>query len=185
MLRQSFEQIMDIPALGELIQGIEYNAYYHYSAPLPIAVLHGEQCSIQLDHYELDPNKEDFHRAIANFLALTPAALQEAEPHIFRYYQDCNDGLEILDPDDAITIESPSDLWKHIQIGDQVTVSRRDYGDKGIYISIACSCDWEHEHGLQLVFKNGLTINKVGPYDGHLTNSDAYADDALEEVIYC
>ena len=25
---------------------------------------------------------------------------------------------------------------------------------------------------------------KVGGYDGHLTNSDAYADDALEGVVY-
>jgi len=63
-------------------------------------------------------------------------------------------------------------------------VSRRAYGDKGIYVSLECNCNWEPEHGLQLVFKNGSTIKKVGPYDGHLANSDAYADDRLENVVY-
>ena len=46
------------------------------------------------------------------------------------------------------------------------------------------NCDWEEEHGLQIVFKNGLTINKIGPYDGHCTNSDAYDDESLEDIIY-
>ncbi len=45
------------------------------------------------------------------------------------------------------------------------------------------SCDWEREHGLQIVFKQGLFVNKVGAFDGHLTNSDAYANEELENVI--
>jgi hypothetical protein len=63
-------------------------------------------------------------------------------------------------------------------------VTRRAYGDRGIYISLECECEWEEEHGLQIVFKNGLRVNKVGPYDGHVTHSDAYADKSLEDVIY-
>jgi hypothetical protein len=63
-------------------------------------------------------------------------------------------------------------------------VSRRAYGDKGVYVSIECNCDWEPEHGLQIVLKNGSEVTKVGPYDGHLTNSDAYADSTLEGVVY-
>lgn len=35
-----------------------------------------------------------------------------------------------------------------------------------------------------LVLKNGLKVNKLGGYDGHLTNSDAFADDSLENTIY-
>lgn len=35
-----------------------------------------------------------------------------------------------------------------------------------------------------IVFKDSCQVCKVGPYDGHVTNSDAYADDALEDVIY-
>jgi hypothetical protein len=43
-----------------------------------------------------------------------------------------------------------------------------------------CGCDWEEEHGLQIVLRNGVRVNKVDGYDGHLTNSDAFADDGPE-----
>ena len=53
-----------------------------------------------------------------------------------------------------------------------------------VYISLGCNCDWEQEHGLQIVLKDGLRVTKVGSFDGHLTNSDAYDDASLENVIY-
>jgi hypothetical protein len=171
---------MDIPGLGTVTKDPESNSYY--SAPLPIGVLGGQPCSIQLDGYAEDVNPEDFHVAIANVISLSPAILVTAEADIFQYYQDSG---ELGDPEEDVVIESPSGVWKHIQIGDQLIVSRRTDGDRGIYVSLACSCDWQHEYGLQIVFKNGLVINKVGPYDGHLTNSDAYADESLETVVYC
>jgi hypothetical protein len=71
-----------------------------------------------------------------------------------------------------------------VRLGSQPVISRRSYRDKGIYVSLECGCDWEEEHGMQLVFKNGLQVVKVGPFDGHLTNADAYADDSLENVVY-
>ena len=86
--------------------------------------------------------------------------------------------------EEYVSIKTPSEVWSHVEFGEEVVVSRRSYGDKKIYVSIECSCDWEPEHGLQIVLKDGKAISKVGPYDGHLTNSDAYADERLENVIY-
>jgi hypothetical protein len=37
---------------------------------------------------------------------------------------------------------------------------------------------------LQIVFKDGRTVNKVSAFDGHYTNVDAYADPCLEGVVY-
>jgi len=37
-----------------------------------------------------------------------------------------------------------------------------------VYFSIEGNCDWEEEHGLQLVFRDGTEVTKVGQYDGHL-----------------
>ena len=39
-------------------------------------------------------------------------------------------------------------------------VSRRAYGDKGIYVSLECNCDSEPEHGLQLVFKMAALLRR-------------------------
>jgi hypothetical protein len=171
---------MDIPGLGNVTKDLESNSYY--SAPLPIGVLSGHHCSIQLDGYDDDVNPGDFHVAIANFLSLSPAILTTVEADIFRYYKDSG---ELGDPEEDVIIDAPNGIWKHIQIGDQLIVSRRKDGDKGIYISLDCSCDWQHEYGLQIVFRNGLAINKVGPYDGHVSNADAYEDESLEAVVYC
>jgi len=141
----------------------------------------GRPCSFVLEGYDEDERKDEFHRAIANFLSGTPAVLREADKPLFRYYKDfeqwwLEDGNPPIRPSD--------DPWRHVHFGSDPVVSRRAYGDKGIYISVECECDWEEEHGLQLVLKNGLRVNKLGGYDGHLTNSDAFADERLEHVIY-
>jgi hypothetical protein len=89
-----------------------------------------------------------------------------------------------FEDEESEAIKEPKDIWEHVNLGDEALVGRRARGDRGVYISLECECDWEEEHGLQIVFKHGLKINKVGPYDGHLTNSDAYGDESLEDVIY-
>jgi len=172
---------MKIPGIGELFKDDRYGEYY--SAPLSLSILNGQECRIVVEGYEEDPAKEDFNIAIANFISSPYSVLTDAENYIFEYYQDINSNLKSTD-DEFLLIESPCQIWKHIQLGNEPVVSRRPYGDKGIYISLECNCDWEPEHGLQIVFKNGSKVTKIGPFDGHLTNSDAFANPNLENVVY-
>jgi hypothetical protein len=170
---------MEIPGLGEVTKDEQFGWYY--SKPMPVPMFGGKQCRIVLEGYDEDERKEDFHVAIANFLSGSPAVLREADEPLFRYYRDFEEWwLE----DDKRPIKSANELWQYVRLGSEPMVSRRPYGDKGIYISVECGCDWEQEHGLQLVLKNGLKVNKLGGYDGHLTNSDAFDDESLEDVIY-
>lgn len=166
---------MEIPGLGAVTRENDLN--WLYSGPIAVPVLGGKACRIVVEGYDEDPKKAEFHAAIANFLAAGPEVLQAAEPHLFAYYQDFRH-------DQPEEILSPSGVWKHIRLGEEPIVTRRNHGDQGVYVSLESNCDWEPEHGLQIVFKNGLVVNKVGPFDGHLTNSDACADDSLEDVIY-
>jgi len=172
---------MKIRGIGEFTKDSELDWYY--SGGIAVKVLSGQMCRIVLKGYDEDEIKEDFHNAIGNFLTIDPSVLREAEDYVFRYYGDCS---ENWNPEDqqSLTIENPQDVWKHVQFGREPMVRRRPRADKGVYISLECNCDWEIEHGLQIVFKNGLRVNKVGPYDGHLTTSDAYNDMSLEDVIY-
>lgn len=146
-------------------------------------MLGGKRCDFLSDRFgELDPRDEGIARAIRSFIALRPSALAEVEEHVFRYYLDCKAHLE---PGDAgyVEIATAKDVWKHVDFGFEATVGRRK-DDGKVYISLECNCDWEPEHGLQLVFKEGCRVNKVGPFDGHVTTSDAYADPSLEDVVY-
>jgi len=170
---------MEVLGLGEVTKDEELGWYY--SKPIPVPMFGGKACRIVLEGYDEDERKEDFHVAIANFLSGSPAVLREADEPLFRYYKDFEEWwLE----DDKEPIKSADELWRQVRLGGEPMVTRRAYGDKGVYVSVECGCDWEEEHGLQLVLKNGLRVTKLGGYDGHLTNSDACADDRLEDVIY-
>ena len=172
---------MKIPGLGEVHMESEFGWYR--SEPMPLKLLNGRECSIYVAGYDRDNNQQDYHEAIANLLANSFDSLRKAESFIFKYYQDVNSYWSPEDPE-FIEIAAPEHVWKHVQLGHEPMVSRRGYGDKGIYVSFECGCDWEPEHGLQIVLKNGQNVVKVGPYDGHLTNSDAFDDESLEHVIY-
>lgn len=150
---------------------------------VPVPALDGADCSIIIEGYNDDPAKDELVEAARNFLSIGRTALEAAAPHVFEYYKDCNDRLNPGDPGHVV-IASPDEVWGHVRFGFEAHVSRRGQGGRGVYVSLACNCDWEPEHGLQLVFRNGLVINKIGEFDGHLTNSDAFGDKELENVVY-
>ena len=173
--------MIEIPLLGELERD-QFDDLLQ-SKPIAVNALGGNQFEFIFEEYEEDDSKEEYHEAIENFLSIDESVLKNAQDYIYQYYKYIF--VQLTSDDDwYVEIASPEDVWKHIQFGDTPMVSRRPYGDELIYISLECSCDWEREHGLQIVFKQGLYVNKIGPFDGHLTNSDAYADDALENVVY-
>ena len=169
----------DIPYLGSL-EKYQFDNWL-ISQPVTVKALDDKKYRFVLEDYEQDQNKEEFHQAIANFLTLDNSVLKQAQDDIYRYYKDVEASL---DGEDIVKIDDPNDVWRHIQIECTPLVTRRPYGDKAIYISLECECDWEPEHGLQIVFKQGLSINKVGEYDGHLSYVDSYADPKLENIVY-
>jgi hypothetical protein len=171
---------VDFPGLGRMVHDPQESTYT--SEPIPLKVLGGELRRIIVEEYEMDPQKADFHIAISNFLSIDPSELRKASGAVFSYYKDCVKSRG-KDDESYVRVVSADDVWKHIKFGEPI-VTRRPYGDKGIYVSIFCDCDWEREHGMQVVFKNGAAINKVGQIDGHLTNADAFSDPALENVVY-
>ena len=170
---------MEIPGLGTVTKDKQFDWYQ--SELIAVPVLGGRNCRLIVKNYDDDHGKGDFHKAIDNFLSINQAVLREAEPYLFQYYQKC---CEYFDEDEIVSIPSAEGVWAHIQLGNDPVFSRRPRGDKGIYVSLECGCTWEPEHGLQIVFRNGLKVNKIGPYNGHVTNSDARGDKRLEDVIF-
>jgi hypothetical protein len=158
------------------IDNFKYDSRWelHRSPLIAVPLLGSQQCQIVIEYYNDDPNTSDFDDAISAFLSLTKDTLAEAAPYVLDYYNDTARGSEIKDP---------NEVWSRVSLGNEPIFSRRPYGDEAVYVSIKCSCDWD-EHGLQIVYKKGNALCKVGPFDGHLTNSDSYDDEALEHVIY-
>jgi hypothetical protein len=174
---------MQIPGLGNVVEDADLDWYR--SEAIPVSVLGGAPCRFVVDGYDADPAPEDFQAAIRTFLSLDRSALTAAAPSIFAYYRDIMDDVVAAGDDDwYVEIGDPHDVFDHIRLGNEPTVARDASSDRHVYVSLECECEWEPEHGLQIVFRDGRTVTKVGPYDGHLTNSAAHADDRLDGVVY-
>jgi len=132
-----------------------------------------------------DVESADIRQAVQNALDAGPEVLAAAEPYVVHY---CEEMLvrypKKFRPD--VHLAKPNDVWSYVHFGSFLHVSRRADGDTedGVYVSIECSCDWEPEHGMQIVLRDGREVSKVGAYDGHLTNADAFGNPELVGVIY-
>ena len=175
------EHLMNIPGLGTLLQDDDND--WLISQPVAIAALDGIECELLIEAYVGDSKTEDFHDAIENFIHLSKTSLAAAEPAIFAYYQDVAQ-LRRAEKQDVTEIATPADVWQHIHFGTEALIVRRSTGDQAVYVSLECDCDWEEERGLQLVFKYGKQISKVGPFDDFLSNADVYGLAELDQVIY-
>lgn len=92
-------------------------------------------------------------------------------------YKNCMNFLEAISFDEIDQplreIKDKNEIWKFIHPS-EIYVTRRPYKEQDMYVQVACECDWEQEHGLQLVFRQGKKLTKISDQDGHLTEADAY-----------
>ena len=140
----------------------------------------GVECRFMLEGYEGDANPSDFRDAMRRFIASAPQVLIDASIHVYAYYTAIRNSGWGNPPE----IPSAEQVWDFVDFGTDAIVSRRGNGDDRIYISLECGCAWEREHGLQIVFREGNYISKVGPFDGHVSNADAFADPSMEDTVY-
>lgn len=170
---------MEIPGLGPVTVDTQFGNLV--SAPLPVPVLGGRLCRFEVVGYDHDEAKEEFGTAVRAFLGLDASALTAASLPVFEYYTDVRN--EVGD-EGFPSIAGPDDIWSHVSPGAEVTVERDLGGNGQVYVSVECECAWEPEHGLQLVFRGGRSVSKVGPFDGHLTNGPTFGGDDLADVVY-
>lgn len=92
-------------------------------------------------------------------------------------YKNCMDFLNAVEYDEddkrLWEIVDKNEIWSFVYPS-EIFVTRRDRRDCAIYIQICSECEWEREHGLQLVFKKGRQLTRISDQDGHLTEADAY-----------
>ncbi len=159
---------MNIPALGPLQPDSKIPEWL-VSQPISVPFLEGAKLTFTLDGLE-DTDEADASNAVEAFLGLPPDARKNAAPYVFANYRRMAE--LVSDEDLACRIGSEEDVWAHVNFS-EVFVSRRHRRDKAIYVQITAECDWEPEHGLQLVYRGGKELVRVSEQDGHLTYTDA------------
>lgn len=140
------------------------------SGPLPIPFFDGERLPVTLQEPKVG-DETDIENAISGFLRLGRHDRVSISKYLFANYQ-LTAGLA-SEEDLGCHIESEEAVWQHVR-PTNIYVSRRHCRDCRVYVSIAANCDWEPEHGLQIVYRGGSELVRVSDQDGHLTHTDAY-----------
>jgi hypothetical protein len=155
--------------LGELTQHPDVPEWW-VSQPIPVPFLSGQRVSFTLMVEDADGvYPPDVSDAIERFLALNPTDREATNEPVYKKYTDFADAVSEIEVD----IPSAARVWDHVRVT-EIYVDRRNRRDKDVYVQVACNCDWEVEHGLQVVFRRGSRLVRVSDQDGHLTHADAY-----------
>jgi hypothetical protein len=140
---------------------------------------------LSLFYYD-DPMSSEGRTALNNFLTLGPDHRLACSHHVFSYYLDQKQFFE----KEGVLIEtmpqisSVGDVWRHVQPS-LIWVEHDPCSDAHEpYVCIEGECDWEPEHGLMLCFIWGKNLAKCGPWDGHVTNRNAWAEDGVDGIVY-
>jgi hypothetical protein len=155
------EAMRHLSSLGNLEQDPNISEWWN-SRPIPVPFCGGIALpfAIMLEG-EGDPYPDDVEDAVRRFLALTEQDRAAADERVFRYYTK----FVSLIPDAEVGIQTVQQVRQHYRPTD-VSVSRYLEGDGAVYVRVSCACDWDDEHGLQMVFRGGTSLSLVGPDDG-------------------
>ena len=134
---------------------------------------------LPVSYYEYDPGKSpdalpEYETALRNFLSLDTTARGVATPFVHKL---CRDYIaaaywEGKDQLEAKT-RAPEAVWDHVR-PTEVYVTRRMYDEnEDLYVGVQCDCDWDVEHGLLLVYRQGKQLTRVSAVDGYETDADA------------
>lgn len=173
--------------IGPLTQDDRFADWWK-SSEIDIPFFDNQKLTITFIDFEPDNDInfiEEADRALSHFLSLKLTDRNKIAPLA---YKNCMDFLDAVDFDEEekepfTTIKDVTEIWNFIAPTD-IYLSRRHRRDHDIYVQISCECDWEVEHGLQLVFKQGKQLTRISDQDGHLTEADAYdKPDAADELL--
>ncbi|EJL72480.1 DUF6985 domain-containing protein [Chryseobacterium populi] len=172
--------------IGSLKQDESFSDWWK-SAEIEIPLMNKEKLAITFMDFEPEHDTtfvEEADQALENFLRLT---IDDRNSISEFAYKNCMDFLEAVgyDEDDEPLweIQNHDKIWNFVQ-PTEIYISRRHRRDKDIYVQIVCECDWEQEHGLQLVFRQGKQLTRISSQDGHITEADAYdKPDSEDELL--
>lgn len=142
--------------LGQLTQN-EYDTDMFESKPVKIPYFDFKEIVVAFFEPTHPPQLIASDKVIDNFLHLNSKNKEKDAHLVYKYYKTT---LE-LGYTKTLKIKEVKDIWNFV-IPSEIIIDSDENGD--FYLYVSCGCEWEEEHGLQLVFKNGQTLIKA---EGH------------------
>ncbi|WP_367391230.1 hypothetical protein [Lewinella sp. LCG006] len=172
---------IDSKEIGELLQNEEFDDWWE-SEPIQIPLLENKALKITLMDFVPEEDDEFLAGAdntLKNFLSKKEEERFDLSDLVYKNCMEFLNAIGYDEMDKALwEIKNKNEIWKYVY-PQEIHITRRHRRDEDVYLSIICECEWEQEHGLQLVFRRGKQITRISSQDGHLTEADAY--DKLDE----
>lgn len=122
------------------------------SEPVKVEVFEGKLVPFIIEEVDLVSSRELIESAVANFLGLNAGRREGITALAYKNYQ-------ASDPP-PLEVKDPSEIWRYIY--PREVFVKQGPEDKNFYIVVSGDCEWEIEHGLEMVFKYGDQIVSVG-----------------------
>ncbi|SKA44471.1 hypothetical protein SAMN04488128_106411 [Chitinophaga eiseniae] len=126
-----------------------------------------------ITYTDFNPNEdtmflEEADVLLSNFLAKTSVDRLAVSGHVYRNCMDFLEAIGFNEDDEVLwNMKSEEEVWRFVKCTN-LYVGREPYEDKGVYLQLVCNCDWEQEHGLQLVYNKDGKLVRVSAQDGHI-----------------
>jgi len=128
---------------------------------------------------------EEADLAISRFLEKGNQERLSITDLVYKSYRDLVDEVEFSERSRQLwEIQGEDQIWNYVY-PTEIFVTRRPYNEQDMYVQILCECEWEQEHGLQIVLRQGKQVTRISNQDGHLTEADAFDKPDEEDELLC
>lgn len=153
--------------LGEMQQDSNFDDWWE-SKPKKLSWFNDQYISIR--YIDFNPNEDptfikEADKTVKNILAMTASDRLLVSKYV---YQNCMDFLEIVEYQERDQplwdMKKLEEVWSFVNLS-SINIVRNFDDDEKVYAVFHFDCDWEDEHGLQLVFNNQAKLTRVSAID--------------------
>lgn len=155
-------QHMNSKIVGQL-SPTDYDPDFFESKPYPFSYFDNKEIKVEFIDAKHQPYLDAADKALENFIRLSSINRTENSDIVYHYYSETlKYGYT-----KQLDVKTAKDIWNFIT-PTEIIIHWDEDGD--YYLNVSCECEWEEEHGLQLVFTNGQTLTRASGHDGHFTD---------------
>ena len=145
--------------VGQL-KSVDFDEDFYESEPFPIPYFDNRKIKICFVESRHEPYLVGADNAIQTFLKLNNEDRFKDSQMVKNYY----DQTLKFGYTQPLSIKDNEDIWNFVHPS-EIIISWDEKGD--FYVVVSAGCDWEEEHGLQLVFPSGQKLTRASGHDGH------------------
>jgi hypothetical protein len=141
----------------------QFDTDFYESEPFAIPYFDNNKLKIVFVEAEYQPYLITADEVLENFLKLNSEDRIKDSKMVYHYYSE----FLKFGYTKALNIKETKDVWNFVK-PTEIIIHESQNGV--FYLCVSCECEWEEEHGLQLVFKDGQTLTRASGHDGHYTD---------------